>query len=341
MVLSDDNLVANPIVSVAIITYNHRRFLSQCIESVLSQITDFDFEIVIADDCSTDGTREICMEYQKRHPQRVKLILQDENVGLINNYGALLRACRGEYIAQISGDDYWCDENKLQKQKEALQHHGDCDLCYTNICTCDINGDLYEGGLKQGHLGITFEQHLLKAGYLAAVSWMFRRTVLSYLDLQSWFIDESFALALDVLAHSKICYLDETMAVYRSHKGSASYPKEVQGQFRFSKGVLDMQVYYANKYACSDEIKRKILMGGYLLILPIAIKAKKEDFITEARMYLTEQGFDIASIIKDLWDGDRALESRAYKLGKKILSPFARLKKNYAPRIKAKSTSTP
>lgn len=337
MVVFDEELVTNPVVSAAIITYNHKRYLSQCVESVLSQIASFDFEVVIADDCSTDGTREICLEYQKKYPQKVKLILQETNVGLINNYCALLQACRGDYIAQISGDDYWCDKNKLQRQKEALEEKEDCDLCYTNICTCDVDGNLDKEGLRKGHLGITFEQHLFKAGYLAANSWMFRQSVISYLDLQPWFVDESFALALDVLAHSKLYYLDEVMAVYRCHKGSSSFPDKIEGTFRFQKGVLDMQMYFANKYSCSDEIKNRLLIRGYLVILPIAIKANREDFIIEARKYLKDQSFDIDGIILDLREGKNALRSRAYKLGKRLLFPFSWVKKFYVHHVKTVS----
>jgi len=103
-------------VSVCMITYNHANYISEAIEGVLNQKTDFDYEIVIGEDCSSDQTREIVLEYKKKYPEKIKLILQEKNVGALRNLTDALNACNGKYIAFCEGDDYWIDPNKLQIQ---------------------------------------------------------------------------------------------------------------------------------------------------------------------------------------------------------------------------------
>ena len=110
-----------PLVSVSILTYNHERFIAKAIESVLVQEVDFDYEIVIAEDCSTDRTREIVIEYAERYPELIHLILQEENQGINGN--ALRRACKGIYRAHLEGDDYWCDKTKLRRHVKFLQEN--------------------------------------------------------------------------------------------------------------------------------------------------------------------------------------------------------------------------
>ena len=110
----------NPLVSVLVITYQHEHYIHQCLESVLSQKTDFDFEIVIGDDCSKDRTPEILHSYQARDP-RIRLVVQPTNTGGAKNFRDALEACRGEWIAWCEGDDYWIDDRKLQMQMDLIR----------------------------------------------------------------------------------------------------------------------------------------------------------------------------------------------------------------------------
>ena len=107
-------------VSVCMITYNHERFIAQAVESALMQETDFDYEIVIGEDCSTDGTRQVLLDLHDRHPDRIRLLLREKNIGASHNFVGTLEACRGEYVAFLDGDDYWTCPNKLQKQANSI-----------------------------------------------------------------------------------------------------------------------------------------------------------------------------------------------------------------------------
>ena len=112
-----------PLVSVAMIAYNVELFLEECIESVLSQKTSFWVELVIGEDCSTDNTRAIALEYQAKYPHIIRMLAHQKNLGLTPNSIATQNACRGKYIALLDGDDYWTDPLKLQRQIEFLENH--------------------------------------------------------------------------------------------------------------------------------------------------------------------------------------------------------------------------
>src|SRR5271167_3774085 len=101
-------------LSVMMITYNHEGFIAQAIESVLAQRVNFDYEIVVGEDCSTDRTRDILMDFHRQYPDRIVPLLRNQNIGAMRNAEATLAACRGQYLALIEGDDYWTCEDKLQ-----------------------------------------------------------------------------------------------------------------------------------------------------------------------------------------------------------------------------------
>ena len=113
-----------PVVSVCVVTYQHKDFIRSCLDGILMQKTNFPFEIILGEDESTDGTREICKAYAEKYPDKIKLFLRSrKDVIYINqhatgrfNFMENLKAARGKYIAFCEGDDYWIDEYKLQKQ---------------------------------------------------------------------------------------------------------------------------------------------------------------------------------------------------------------------------------
>lgn len=131
----------NPKVSVIIITYKQAGYIRQSIESVLCQKTNFPFEVIIADDCSNDGTAEILIDYQKRYPDVIKCIINEANVGASKNtYNAQVIA-KGQYVCGLEGDDYWIDSNKLQKQVDYLDAHPECEAVGGNNVFVDSEGN--------------------------------------------------------------------------------------------------------------------------------------------------------------------------------------------------------
>jgi glycosyltransferase involved in cell wall biosynthesis len=224
-----------PKVSVSIITYNHRDYIAQAVESALMQETDFDYEILIGEDDSSDGTREIVVRYKEQHPDRIRLFLNErKNViyidgkptgrwNLVNN----LKHAQGQYVALLEGDDYWTSPHKLQSQAGFLDGHPGSTICFHPV------ERRYEGE----HIGpakarkpkrktrYTLED-LLKGNFIATCSVMFRNRL--FADFPQWFYTTPSAdWPLHVLnAHyGDIGFIDEAMAVHRTHSGGIWSPK--------------------------------------------------------------------------------------------------------------------
>ena len=124
-----ERLCRHPVVSVHMLAYNHSAYIREAIESVLSQQTEFEFELVIGEDCSQDDTRAICCEYQKKYPDRVRVLWSEKRAGIRENYFRTLSRCRGEFIAFCEGDDYWIDDGRLQRQVDVMRAHPSVGIC--------------------------------------------------------------------------------------------------------------------------------------------------------------------------------------------------------------------
>lgn len=110
-------------ISVIVLTFNQEKTIGRALDSVLSQITDADFEIIVGDDASTDSTGEICEKYQKAYPDKIRYIRREKNLGVVKNYFDCVAKARGKYIADCAGDDYWSDPEKLERQFKFLETH--------------------------------------------------------------------------------------------------------------------------------------------------------------------------------------------------------------------------
>jgi glycosyltransferase involved in cell wall biosynthesis len=208
-------------LSVLMITYNHERFIAQALESVLAQQVNFDYEIVVGEDCSTDGTREILRDFCRRYPKRIVPLLRDKNVGAMRNLEATLAACRGQYLALLEGDDYWTCQEKLERQVNFLDTHPGSAICCHRVECLDETGfeaDAFPS-LPRGQYTI---DDLLKGNFVMTCSAVLRRDLVP--ALPRWFRKMKlgdwpmFALAA---RHGTIDLMDEVMAVYRVHAGGS------------------------------------------------------------------------------------------------------------------------
>ncbi len=134
--------IDKPLVSIHCVTYNHEKYIKEALDSFLMQKTNFVFEIVVGEDKSLDKTLDIVKEYQTKYPKIIKLITSESNVGMMENYLRVMRACKGKYIAICDGDDYWTDENKLQMQIDLMKKNPECELSF------HISSELYGNELK-------------------------------------------------------------------------------------------------------------------------------------------------------------------------------------------------
>jgi glycosyltransferase involved in cell wall biosynthesis len=207
---------------VAVVTYNHRPYIGQALDSVLRQRVPGDAEIVVGDDASTDGTRELLQDYQRRHPGRIRLLLHDHNGGDggRRNYMATLAACRGDYVAYLDGDDFWLGEDKLARQASLLEQNPALSACAHPVRRLYDDGseDLFAAAAQRAPFclrDLTRNFTFLHCGSL-----MYRRAALG--DLPDWFADsrvklDDWALTLLCARRGNIGYLDEVRGVYRKH----------------------------------------------------------------------------------------------------------------------------
>src|ERR1019366_3341074 len=128
-----DAAMSEPVVSICMITYNHEPYLRQAIESVLAQQTSFEFELVIGEDCSTDRTRDIALEYQDANPDVVRVLPNTGRLGANKNFERTLASCRGKYVAMLEGDDFWTSAQKLQHQVDVLEAHPDLAVIFHQV----------------------------------------------------------------------------------------------------------------------------------------------------------------------------------------------------------------
>jgi glycosyltransferase involved in cell wall biosynthesis len=229
------HLAAHPVVSVAMITYNHEPYIRQALDGVLMQEVRFSYELVIGEDKSTDRTREIVLEYQRRHPDKIRLRLARENIYSkgVNPYFSVLAACRGQYIAFLEGDDYWTDPRKLQKQVNFLEANAEYVMCFHNAEVVNYHLSKVESFICPGAMG-TFEfttSDVLRRGWFYPTASLVFRNV-GNMNVPEWVLSSSsgdIALVLWLSLHGKIKMLADVMSVYRRHPAGISLAADHQG----------------------------------------------------------------------------------------------------------------
>jgi glycosyltransferase involved in cell wall biosynthesis len=261
-----------PLLSVCFITYNHEKYIRQALESILMQKVDFPIEIVIGNDCSTDGTSAIVKEYLEQFPTLIRLNEIQSNIGMTANWLSTISACKGKYIAMLEGDDYWTDVNKLQKQVEFLESHSNYSFVAHDLSVIEEKGVLAKDSLLHFSLSqeFTIFDIFKKQIFLQTATLVFRREMLQ--SFPSW--ADKRVKSIDILLYMMLAtqapfyYIAEKMSVYRLHEGGISHVNWVVKQNQFE---LDMVFIFENfntfsNYQFKEEIADKI-ESYYLNIL--------------------------------------------------------------------------
>lgn len=266
--MSNDNLM----VSVAMLTYNHEKYISQAIESVLSQKVNFQYEIVIAEDCSTDKTREIVKKFGQKNNRIIRVIYQEKNLGAWENNKILLSSLKGKYVAALEGDDYWIDPYKLQKQVDFLEANPDYGLVFTDANHLhEETGEIiksYDKTFRRNiPTGNVFENLLYGNPYRTCTAVFHRETVDKKFHLfsQNQFKVGDRLLWFLIAGESKVGYLKNSTAVYRIHKVSASHQGEFKQQLSFIKNGYKMSLYFSEFY--SYQLNKKKLKYNFKKII--------------------------------------------------------------------------
>jgi len=229
-------------VSIFLLTYNQEQFIAQTINSILMQKTNFNFQIVIGEDCSTDGTRSICETFAEKYSNKIKLLpALEKNIGLIANYMRTIKACEGKYIAICDGDDYWIDENKLQKQVSFLEDNPNYSIVYSKLKKLFPDGTFKESIQRKLKQAGDFDD-LVFENVIPSVTVLFRNRQ-NISAVPTWITNFPYGdwpTYLWILKDGgKIHFMDEITAVYRMHIGvSAQVRKSSSNTLLVNLGIL-------------------------------------------------------------------------------------------------------
>lgn len=279
-----------PLVSVSVPTYQQVKYISECLDGILMQQTSFVIEIIIGDDGSTDGTREICEKYAKRYQHKIRLFNRDRKLSqYVDSEGYLTRfngiwnrmSARGKYLAICEGDDYWTDPLKLQKQIDFLESNSDCGLVHTNFNIVQ-EGQAREYKINRTIINDnnTLESLLLGKYDIGTLTVVFRKEI--YDSLPFYYITQHFLMGdlplwLEFAKVSRITYISDCTASYRRLDNSASHSSDFNKRIKFLESTLNCRLFYAGKFKM-EYLNKKIIKNYEIAKLKFsAIEGTKEN----------------------------------------------------------------
>lgn len=286
-----------PLVSVCLITYNQEEFIREALEGIVMQKTDFAVEVIIGEDCSTDGTRKICEEYINKYPNLLKPLFHKKNVGMMGNWIATIQACKGKYIALCEGDDYWTDPYKLQKQADFMESHPDFSLCAHNADTLEY-GELRRLEPIQKDI-LTTDDIIMQDWGIMTASMLFRKDSFVIPDWYYNIKNGDYGLQLLVSLKGNARILPDAMSVYRKHVGGISttlrplsqaawviyllyeFNKYTSGKYRKQivkkiKRVYKNQIGFARQYNLRKATVTLLFYRNLIFVSPFLIRSLRK-----------------------------------------------------------------
>ncbi|CAI6086429.1 hypothetical protein PAECIP112173_04983 [Paenibacillus sp. JJ-100] len=257
--------------NVLLVTYNHEKYIKQAIESILEQKTNFKYEIIVADDCSTDQTINIISEYANEYPELFKLLPKQDNLGITLNYKRGFAACNGEYVAVLEGDDYWTDPQRLQKHVDFLESNKACVLTFNQFVVHDMKKKRHK--VQPWSWDKSFQ--LINTSELVLDNFIGNFSTCVYRTKNIKMIKESlyeltvydWMTNIVVSQEGLIAYLPEVMSVYRLHpNGTWSQKDEVEKLKETIKLIDDYDNFLEKLYHEEFVIHKNRLMERISII---------------------------------------------------------------------------
>lgn len=297
-----------PLVSICCITYNHEKYVSEALDSLLMQDTTFPYEIIVHDDASTDRTTEIIRKYERKYPHKIRTIYQTENQyskGKKVTFECVLPNIKGDYIAFCEGDDYWSDKKKLQKQIDFLIKHKDYSACFHGVKVVNterIPTGAFRGPVFHGTRDYSMKD-TIQGGFIHVSSLVMKAKAINN-GIPQWALKSrhgDYALALIATADGKVHFIDDIMSVYRIGvensvmtvlRSSSTKAKEIKYHEQRIKTLEEANDFYNYKF---DEDISLVIHHSEIrkLILEDNIK---ELFNHKYRRYFREKG--VSDILK-------------------------------------------
>ena len=277
----------NPLASVCVHTYNHEKSIKECLDSILCQKTDFEFEILIGEDCSSDQTRSICIQYATLYPEKIRLFLHDRSNNIeidgkpTGRYNFIynINSCRGKYIALCDGDDFWTCDKKLQMQVDFLQKNESYSLTHHAVKELYFPGNTYKNVLKQQYQLSEQTTELIRFNYIHTVSVVFKK---DRLVLPKWHLkirQGDWPLWILLSQVGKIKYFEKVMACYRVHKGGIWSSMDINESIQATEiSILKLDKFL--KYQYTKEFQEHIINLKYRALFKLHKTRKFKAFFT-------------------------------------------------------------
>lgn len=212
-----------PKVSVLVLTYDHEKYIRQALESALLQKTAWEYEVVVAEDCSRDRTAQLVREVSEINPGRIRILMRERNLGLVRNFCDAYAACRGEYVAILEGDDFWQDSEKLQRMVEVLDEDPRLSFAFHDVrLSFDDGRELNECCPSTLKSRFAIEDFIAHNPVPNCSALVFRHGLIN--EFPTWFSRQSYydwPLHVLHLERGPAAYLREALSTYRVHKGGA------------------------------------------------------------------------------------------------------------------------
>ena len=265
------------LVSVNMITYLHGAYIKEAIEGVLMQECDFNFELIISDDCSPDCTPDIINEIINNNTNgfKIKYFRHNKNIGMQANSLFTLKKSIGKYIAVCEGDDYWIDSKKLKKQVDFLELNPEYGLVHTNFNNYYQSLNQFKSFSKTFSINDHYKDLILGKYHIGTLTTCFRRELLInyYSEIkpseQTWLMGD-LPVWLYFAQKSKFYYIEEICAVYRILDESASQTLNIDKKLNFENSIYDIRMYFWEKsfkydYLLKREITNLLLYNRLLI----------------------------------------------------------------------------
>ena len=241
-------------LTIVTTTYNQEKYIGEAIDSMLMQKTKFPFQIVVSDDCSQDRTREILEKYKKKYPEKIKVIKNEKNLGAMENFIHTLAQIKDtEYVALCDGDDFWTDENKLQKQIDFLDNNKDFTICFHKARVFYQNNEKEESIIPQEEKEITTIEDLVSSNYIVANSVVYRWKFNTQ-NLQEIFptniVPGDYYMHLLHAQDGKIKMINEVMSAYRRHEKGIWWSNDNENKEKFT---LEYGKKFLNFYNAAEQ----------------------------------------------------------------------------------------
>lgn len=286
-------------VSVITLAYNHEQYIGECINGIVSQQTNFKFELLINDDASTDNTANIIREYVNLYPHIIKPIYQSENqyskkIPIGKTY--LYPLAKGKYIALCEGDDYWIDPLKLQKQVDFMEANPEYGMCYTQARHYYQDKKRFRSKVKGGK-NETFKEFIDK-NTVPTLTSMFRTNLFrQYMEeikpeTRCWLMGD-YPLWLWFAYNCKIKFIPEVTGVYRILSNSASHSPNYEKNADFIKSTFNIKEFFLKQYHQPESLINNIKQEFYKRMFALSFSHKNTNELKYYYQLLKHKNFKV------------------------------------------------